>query len=69
MPELLLATEGGQVVAFDPSTDTCASVFAGSDDEAMMGIGAVGGNLFVASLSRIYKLRLHDFGPVGQTEL
>jgi hypothetical protein len=69
MSELLLATEGGQIVAFDPATDAHECVFMSSDDEAMMGIEAVGEHLFVASLSRIYKLRLDDFSLVARTEL
>jgi len=69
MSELLLATEGGQVVAFDPSSDEHACVFHSSDDEALMGIEAVGEHLYVASLSRLYKLRLADFSKVAETEL
>ncbi len=69
MAELLLATEGGQVVAFDPATDAHECVFMSSDDEAMMGIEPIGEHLFVASLSRIYKLRIDDFSLVAKTEL
>lgn len=69
MSKLLLATEGGQVVAFDPETEEHDCVFLSSDDEAMMGIEAAGEHLFVASLSRIYKLRLPDFEKVAETEL
>ncbi|MDF1861585.1 MAG: hypothetical protein P1U87_15320 [Verrucomicrobiales bacterium] len=68
MSELLLATEGGQIVAFNAATDEHTCVFHSSDDEAMMGIEASGEHLFVASLSRIYKLRLSDFAPVEETE-
>lgn len=68
MSELLLATEGGQIVAFNAATDEHTCVFHSSDDEAMMGIEASGDHLFVASLSRIYKLRLSDFAPVAETE-
>jgi len=69
MSPLLLATEGGQVVAFDPASGQHRSVFHSSDDEAMMGIEIAGPHLYVASLSRIYKLRLDDFSPVASTLL
>jgi hypothetical protein len=69
MPELLLATEGGQVISFDPDTDQHACVFLSSEEEAMMGIEQVGEFLFVASLSRIYKLSLSDYSKVAETEL
>lgn len=69
MSDLLLATEGGQVVSYDSATDEHHCVFKSSDDEAMMGIEQVGGDLFVASLSRIYRLKLEDFSLVAQTEL
>lgn len=68
MSDLLLATEGGQIVAFDPSTDQHSCVFHSSEKEAMMGIEAHGEQLYVASLSRIYKLRLSDFSKVAETE-
>lgn len=68
MSELLLATEGGQVVSFDPDSKAFEVVFRCSADEAMMGIERVGDELFVASLSRIYKLSLPGFELVGQTE-
>lgn len=55
-------------MAFDPGTGAHECVFHSSDDEAMMGIEAVGDFLFVASLSRIYKLRLSDFSLVSKTE-
>ncbi len=69
MPGLLLATEGGQVVALDPATREHRCVFHSSDDEAMMGIEAAGAHLYVASLSRVYKLDLRDFSKVAQTRL
>ena len=69
MPELLLATERGQVVLFDPDTDQHECVFFSSDDEAMMGIELVGDYLFVASLSRIYKLSISDYSKAAETEL
>lgn len=68
MPELLLATEGGQVVSFDPDSEHHECVFMSSDDEAMMGIEIVGDFLFVASLSRIYTLSLSDYSKVAETE-
>ncbi|MEM9017149.1 MAG: hypothetical protein AAGC68_09040 [Verrucomicrobiota bacterium] len=69
MSELLLATEGGQVVAFDTANESHRCVFHSSDDEAMMGIEAAGDHLYVASLSRIYKLAFPDFSLVTKTEL
>jgi hypothetical protein len=69
MSPLLLATEGGQVVAFDPASGQHRSVFHSSDDEAMMGIAIAGPHLYVASLSRLYKLRLADFSLVTSTLL
>jgi len=69
MSELLLATEGGQTVLFDPLTKRHEVVFRCSAEEAMMGIEIVGDHLFVASLSRIYKLALPHFELVTQTEL
>lgn len=69
MSALLLATEGGQVVAFDTATREHRRVFHSSDDEAMMGIEIVGSHLYVASLSRLYKLELANFGKIAQTRL
>lgn len=69
MPGLLLATEGGQVVALDPATGRHRCVFHSSDDEAMMGIEAAGPHLYVASLSRLYQLDLRDFSKIAQTRL
>jgi hypothetical protein len=69
MPELLLATEGGQVISFNPDTDQHKCVFLSSEKEAMMGIEQVGDFLFVASLSRIYKLSISDYSKVAETEL
>lgn len=69
MSPLLLATEGGQVVAFDPASGQHRCVFHSSDDEAMMGIAIAGPHLYVASLSRLYKLRLADFFLVTSTLL
>lgn len=69
MSQLLLATEGGQVVALDTVTREHRCAFHSSDDEAMMGIEAVGPHLYVASLSRLYKLALADFSRVAQTRL
>ena len=69
MSQLLLATEGGQVVAFDTATREHRCVFHSSDDEAMMGIEAVGPHLYVASLSRVYQLHLADFSRVTETRL
>ncbi len=69
MSQLLLATEGGQVVAFDTGTREHRRVFHSSDDEAMMGIEIVGPHLYVASLSRLYKLDLQTFAKVAQTRL
>jgi len=69
MSRLLLATEGGQVVTFDSETKEHDVVFRCSADEAMMGIEIVGEHLFVASLSRIYKLSLPNFEKLGETEL
>ena len=69
MSQLLLATEGGQVVAFDTATREHRCVYQSSDNEAMMGIEAVGPHLYVASLSRVYQLRLDDFSKVAQTRL
>ena len=69
MSDLLLATEGGQIVAFDSTTDAHRCVFQSSDDEAMMGIEQIGNFLYVASLSRIYKLDLSDFSKVSATIL
>lgn len=69
MSPLLLATEGGQVVAFDPASGQHRCIFHSSDDEAMMGIEIAGPHLYVASLSRLYKLRLDDFSLVTSTLL
>lgn len=69
MSLLLLATEGGQVVAFDTATREHRCVFHSSDNEAMMGIEAVASHLYVASLSRVYQLRLEDFSEVTRTRL
>jgi len=68
MPQLLLATEGGQVVAFDTDLKTHTVVFQCSDDEAMMGLEIYNHHVFVASLSRIYKLKLYDYSLVKKTE-
>jgi hypothetical protein len=68
MSKLLLATEGGQVVLFDSKTKEHETVFRCSAEEAMMGIEIVGDHLFVASLSRIYKLSLPSFEKVDETE-
>ena len=69
MSPLLLATEGGQVVAFDPATEQHSCVFHSSDDEAMMGIEIAGSHLYVASLSRVYRLNLSDFSLIASTPL
>ncbi|MDA8908873.1 hypothetical protein N9I65_01715 [bacterium] len=68
MSKLMLATEGGQVVQFDSVTRKYEVVFRCSAEEAMMGIEIVGNNLFVASLSRIYKLSLPSFEKICETE-
>lgn len=69
MSRLLLATEGGQVVAFDTATREHRCVFHSSDDEAMMGIELVGPHLYVSSLSRLYQLELDGFAKIAQTRL
>ncbi len=69
MSRLLFATEGGQVVAFDTETREHHCVFHSSDDEAMMGIQIAGPHLYVASLSRLYQLRLEGFTKLAQTRL
>lgn len=57
------------MVAFDTATRQHRCVFHSSDDEAMMGIEAVGPRLYVASLSRLYQLDLSDFSKIAQTRL
>ena len=68
MADLLLATEGGQVVQFNSRTKAHSVVFQCSDDEAMMGIALYADHLYVASLSRMYKLRADDHSLVKQTQ-
>jgi hypothetical protein len=68
MADLLLATEGGQVVQFNTGTKAHSVIFQCSDDEAMMGIARHEDHLYVASLSRMYKLRADDHSLVKQTE-
>ena len=69
MSQLLLATEGGQVVAFDTATREHHCAFHSTDDEAMMGIEIVGEHLYVASLSRVYQLRIADHSLITRTRL
>jgi len=68
MPELLLATEGGQVVTFNTESKAHQVVFQCTDDEAMMGITKFDGHIYVASLSRMYKLDANDYSLVKKTE-
>jgi hypothetical protein len=49
MADLLLATEGAQVVQFNTETKAHSVVFQCSDDEAMMGIARYKDHLYVAS--------------------
>lgn len=68
MAELLLATEQGQVVKFNTEDESHECLFYSSDDEALMGIELYEGHLYVASLSRLYKLN-SNYEIVKQTEL
>ena len=61
MALLLLATVNGQVVRFNTETLEHEVVFQSSEDEPLMGICQHEDILFVASLSRVYKIRRSDF--------
>jgi len=58
---LLLATVNGKVVRLNTETQEYQVVFQSSEDEPMMGICQHEDMLFVASLSRVYKIRRRDF--------
>ncbi len=69
MATLLLTTEGGQVVKLNTITKGFEVVYQCPDDEALMGIELFNDFLYIASLSRIYKIRYSDFQLVHQTKL
>ena len=69
MATLLLTTEGGQVVKLNTETKDFEVVYQCPDDEALMGISLHKGFLYIASLSRIYKIRYSDFQFIHQTEM
>jgi len=66
---LLLATVNGQVVWLNTETQEYQVVFQSSEDEPMMGICQHEDLLFVASLSRLYKIRRSDFSLLKKTRL
>ncbi|MCD4711008.1 MAG: hypothetical protein K8R52_09185 [Bacteroidales bacterium] len=69
MALLLLATVNGQVVRFNTETLEHEVVFQSSEDEPLMGICQHEDVLFVASLSRVYKIRRSDFSLEKKTRL
>jgi hypothetical protein len=69
MATLLVTTEGGQVVKLNTITKVFKVVYQCHDDEALMGIALHNEFLYIASLSRIYKIRYSDYQLVLQTEL
>lgn len=69
MALLLLATVNGQVVWLNTETQEYQVVFQSSEDEPMMGICEHEDMLFVASLSRVYKIRRRDFSLLKKTRL
>jgi hypothetical protein len=69
MALLLLATVNGQVVRFDTETLEHHTVFQSTEDEPFMGICQHDNMLFVASLSRVYKISLNDFSLLKKTRL
>ena len=69
MATLLLTTEGGQVVKLNTITKHFEVVYQCPDDEALMGIALHKNCLYIASLSRIYKIQFSGFRLIHQTEL
>jgi len=69
MALILLTTEGGQVVKLNTETKEFEVVYQCPDNEALMGIALHKDFLYIASLSRIYKICYSDFQLVQQTEL
>ena len=69
MATLLLTTEGGQVVKLNTITKDFEVVYQCPDDEALMGIALHKNCLYIASLSRIYKIQFSGFRLIHQTEL
>lgn len=69
MAKLILSTEGGQVVKLNTQTLDFEVVYQCPDNEALMGIELHNNHLYVASLSRIYKIKYSNFQLIYQTEL
>ncbi len=64
---LLLATEAGELVRFDPATQQHEVLFKSSVKDAFMGIAGHAGFLFLASLNKLYKLDCQSWQPVVET--
>jgi hypothetical protein len=64
---LLLATVNGQVLSFDTDSLEQQVLFSTSEEEALMGICRNEDILYVASLSRVYKLSTRDFSLLKRT--
>lgn len=69
MATLLLTTEGGQVVKLNTETKEFKIVYQCPDNEALMGIAIQKDFFYIASLSRIYKIKYADYQLIHQTEL
>jgi hypothetical protein len=69
MAILLLTTEGGQVVKLNTQTLNFKIVYQCPDDEALMGIELHNNHLYIASLSRIYKIEYSNYQLISQTQL
>ena len=65
---LLLATEAGELVQFEPATQHHEVLFKSSVKDAFMGIAMHGDYLFLASLDKVYKLDRQSWQPVAETE-
>ena len=64
---LLLATEAGELVGYDPQADTARVLFKAGLKDAFMGIALEGNYLYLASLERIYKLDSKTWQPIAET--
>jgi len=64
---LLLATVNGQLLSFNTETLDQRVLFRSHEDDALMGICRHGDMLFLASQSRLFRLRMEDFALVKKT--
>ena len=67
MAILLLASVNGQLVSFDTDTLEQKVLFRTREDDALMGLCRHEDMLFVASQSRLFRLRMEDFALVKRT--